>query len=221
MKKLIYALWLLGFAILVPCGLKAQDDAVVRQAEPQIAVVPFQAILPVDHSSSTVQCPVCGNVHSSGSIAKGAEKIVEDIFVDQLSRLKNVEVVQQERASAVYRRIAADSLKKTVLQVVQKTGQELRVDYIVVGFVYRYKERIGYNYSAERPASVTYEIHLISVKDGKSIWRGAYDKTQKSLMEDVFQASSFLKGGARWVTARQLTKLGIDEIMATFPELEK
>jgi hypothetical protein len=79
---------------------------------------------------------------------------------------------------------------------------------------------VGYDFSAERPASVAFEIHLLNVKDGSTIWRGVFDKTQKSLMEDVFQASSFFKGGGKWLTANQLAKQGIDEIFKTFPGFE-
>jgi len=80
---------------------------------------------------------------------------------------------------------------------------------------------LGYDYSVERPAAVAFEIHLIAVGDGRILWRGIFDKTQKSLMEDVFQASSFFKGGAKWLTARQLTKLGVDDIFKTFPGFER
>ena len=74
---------------------------------------------------------------------------------------------------------------------------------------------------SEHPASVAFEIHLIKTIDGSTIWRGVFDKTQKSLMEDVFQISSFFKGGGKWLTARQLSKQGMDEIFETFPGFER
>lgn len=222
MKKIFYAFFFFyAFAVLFPNMLTAQDDeAAVGAGLTRIAIIPFQAVIS-EEQSSTASCPICGSVNSSGILAKGAEKIVEEIFLDKLSEVKNLEVISRERTAAVFHRISADSLKNPLLQTIQKTGGELKADVVVVGFLYRYKERIGYDYSAERPASVTYEIHMISVNDGKTIWRGVYDKTQKSLMEDVFQASSFFKGGARWVTARQLARLGMDEIFATFLVFEK
>ena len=90
-------------------------------------------------------------------------------------------------------------------------------DILALGYIYRYTERVGYDYSSEHPASVAFEIHLIKAIDGSTIWRGVFDKTQKSLMEDVFQASSFFKGGGKWLTARQLSKQGMDEIFETLP----
>ena len=134
--------------------------------------------------------------------------------------LKEVQIIPLEKVTSVYHRVAAEALKKPLLAVLKKAGAELKADVIVVGYVYRYTERVGYDFSAEHPASVAFEIHLLNVKDGSTIWRGVFDKTQKSLMEDVYQASSFFKGGGKWLTASQLAKQGIDEIFKTFPGFE-
>ncbi len=207
----------LFFVFVAPCAVSAQEKAAAA-AKPliRLAVLPFQAVWPEEHST-TARCPICGSVNSGGTIVRGAEKIVEEIFTDKLRDLKNTEIIPSEKAAGIYKRVSADSLKKPVLQIIRKTGSELGADVLVVGYLYHYRERVGYDYSAERPASVAFEIHLIAIKDGSTLWRGIFDKTQKSLMEDVFQASSFFKGGAKWLTARELTKLGIDEVFATFP----
>ncbi|MRR17853.1 MAG: hypothetical protein EG826_15505 [Deltaproteobacteria bacterium] len=186
----------------------------------RLAVIPFKTMIPEDESA-TVRCPICGSVNSSGSIVKGAEQIVQGIFMDKLANVKNADIIPLERVAGVYQRISADSLKQTVMQILQRVGNELHADVMVIGYVYRYRERVGYDYSAERPASVAFEIHMISVKNGSTLWRGIFDQTQKSLMEDVFQASSFFKGGAKWLTARQLTKLGVDEVFSTFTGFEQ
>lgn len=221
-RKIGCAILLLGFVILAPYTLQAQEKTKsVDKTVTRLAVIPFQAVMPEDDRATTVTCPICGSVNSSGGIVKGAEKIAEEIFTDKLRDLKNTEIIPSERSAGVYQRISTDSLKQPLLQVIQKVGNELHADVLAVGYVYRYRERVGYEYSAERPASVAFEIHLISVKDGGTLWRGIFDKTQKSLMEDVFQVSSFFKGGAKWVTARQLTKLGIDEIFSTFSGFEQ
>jgi len=215
------AILLLGVVIFAPYTLQAQEKTKsVDKTVMRLAVIPFQAVIP-DDTSSTAQCPICGSVNSSGSIVKGAEKIVEEIFTDKLRDLKNAEIIPSERAAGVYQRISSDSLKQPLLRIMQKVGSELHADVLAVGHVYRYRERVGYDYSAEHPASVTFEIHLISVKDGSTLWRGIFDKTQKSLMEDVSQISSFFKGGGKWLTARELTKLGVAEVFKTFPGFER
>ncbi len=91
------------------------------------------------------------------------------------------------------------------------------MDAILVGYVFRYRERMGYPYSVEKPASVAFDLHLVRVKDGVIVWRGAFDRTQTSLMENIFQLSSFFSWGGKWVTAKELSAVGLAAILKTFP----
>jgi hypothetical protein len=213
--------FLVGFILILllvlPVSVQsAEKDGLVIK---RLAVISFQPLLP-EEGSTMVVCPLCSGGYSSGKIEKGAEKAVQEGFIDKLRDFKEVQIIPPEKVMAVYNRVAAEKLKQPLLAVLKKVGAELKADVIAVGYVYRYTERVGYDYSAERPASVAFEIRLLNVKDGSTIWRGVFDKTQKSLMENVFQASSFFKGGAKWLTASQLAKQGIDEIFKTFPGFE-
>jgi len=215
-----------GFVLVTFLTLSIAAQAVEKNAEiaeppMRVAVISFQPLIPLEKQGNTVICPICGIGYSSGKILKGSEKMVEEVFVEKLLELKAVKLIPPDKVQGVYKRIASESLKEPLLNILKKVGHELGADVLVVGYVYRYTEREGYNYSAEHPASVFFEIHLIKTSDGSIIWRGLFDKTQKSLMEDVFQISSFFKGGGKWMTARQLTKQGMDEIFKTFPGLER
>ena len=61
--------------------------------------------------------------------------------------------------------------------------------------------------------------HLLRVEDGVLVWRGAFDRTQSSLMEDILQIASFYREKARWVTAKELAEEGVEKILETFPGL--
>ena len=214
-----------GFVLVTFLTLSIAAQAVEKNAEiaeppMRVAIISFQPLIPLEKQGNTVICPLCGIGYSGGKILKGSEKIVEDVFVEKLHELKAVKLIPPDKVQGVYKRIASESLKEPLLNILKKVGHELGADVLVVGYVYRYTERDGYNYSAEHPASVFFEIHLIKTIDGSIIWRGFFDKTQKSLMEDVFQISSFFKGGGKWMTARQLTEQGVNEIFKTFPGLE-
>jgi hypothetical protein len=186
----------------------------------RIAVIPFQAVLPENESASTVSCPLCGVGYFGGKVVKGAETVVEEIFIDKLKEFKEAEIIPLDKVMGVYKRVSVESLKMPLLDILKKVGAELGADVIVVGYVFRYVERIGYHYSAEKPASVAFEINFINAKNGDIFWRGVFDKTQKSLMEDLFQISSFLKGGGKWLTAQELTKQGMDQAFKKFPGFE-
>jgi TolB-like protein len=217
-KKWGLALLVLGFLFLSSQALQAEEKKTEPPragAKTRIVVIPFQSVMPEDGSSS-VRCPVCGSISPGGSVVKGAEKVLEEIFTDKLRELNDVEIIPSEKTEKIYHQVRVDFEKQSPIGKALKVGNELHADVLAVGYVYRYRERVGYAYSTEHPASVSFEIHLISVKDGTTLWRGAFDKTQRSLTENVYEVFSFVKGGARWVTARQLTKLGVDEVFRTF-----
>jgi len=196
----------------------AEEAAQTNVHKNRIAVMSFQSLTSEENGGNTVFCPICGIGSASGKILEGAEQTVEEIFVDRLRKVKDIELIPSEKVQSVYKRISSEKLKEPFIDNLKKVGKELGADYIATGFVYRYVERVGYKYSSEHPASVIFEIHLVKTSDGSAIWRGYFDKTQKSLLEDIFQIASFFKGGAKWVTARQLTEQGMDEVFESFPK---
>ena len=196
----------------------AERDADQTKPLMNMAVIPFQAILP--KAGNTVTSPLSGAAYFGGKIAEGGEKVVGELFIEKLKEFKKIEIIPQEKVEGIYNRVRAESLKRPFLEIIKKAGTELGADITVIGHVFRYVERIGYDYSAEKPASVAFEIIFINSQNGSTIWRGVFDKTQKSLMEDVLQIASFYKGGGKWLTARELTKQGMDQAFKTFSGFE-
>jgi hypothetical protein len=216
----ITGLFLVIFLTLSITAQAVEKNSAGVKSTMRVAVISFQPIMSTKGQGNTVICPLCGTVYSSGTIIAGSEKIVEEVFVDKLHELKEIELIPSDKVQGVYKRIASESPKDPLLNILKKVGSELGADVLAVGYVYRYTEREGYSYSAKHPASVFFEIHLIKAIDGSIIWRGSFDKTQKSLLEDVFQISSFFKSGGKWMTARQLTEQGMNKIFETFPSLK-
>ena len=197
------------------------EKAVDKTKPPvRMAIIPIQAVLSETESGNTVICPLCGAVYFGGKIAKGGAMVVEEILIEKLKDFKEIEIIPQEKVEGIYKRISAESLKMPLVEIIKKTGAELDADLIAVGYVFRYVERIGYDYSAEKTASVAFEINFVNPKDGSIIWRGIFDRTQKSLMEDVLQIASFYKGHGKWLTARELTKQGMNQAFKTFSGFE-
>ncbi|MCE5210515.1 MAG: hypothetical protein LLG40_03060 [Deltaproteobacteria bacterium] len=220
-KKIHFTTGLI-FAVFLACSITvqaAQGDPEKSKFAKRIAVVSFQALAPEE--GNTVFCPLCHIGSSGGKILEGSEKIVEEIFLERLGRIKGIEIIPAEKVQSVYKRVSSEKLKGASVENLKKVGNELGADFLATGYVYRYTERVGYKYSSERPASVVFEIHLVKTADGSIIWRGFFDKTQKSLMENVLEISSFFKGGAKWITARQLTEQGMDEVFKTFPDFQE
>lgn len=214
---------LLFFILCVVCGcqrasgvsttLKDDGNVVFKR----IAVVPFQSIRQEDAEITTARCPVCGLVFRTERYAKGSEAVVEGIFLDRLKDEKAFALIPPDRVGGIYEGVTGQLFKADLLDVLKKVGAELEADGIILGYVYRFRERKGFSLSVEKPASVAFEIHLIRVSDGAIVWRGIFDKTQASLMENLLQIGSFLKEGGKWVTAKELTAEGMDEVLKDFP----
>ena len=192
-----------------------------EESRTRIAVIPFQSLMADTGLGGSVSSPLSGAVFAGGKIVRGAEQIVEEIFINHLKGIQHIEIIELEKVEGVYRRVSLESLKVPLLEIIKKTGAELNADVVAVGYVFRYEERVGYHYSAEKPASTAFEVSFIRCRDGKIIWRSIFDKTQKSLMEDLFQIASFYKGGGRWLNAYELTKQGMDDVFKTFAGFER
>jgi hypothetical protein len=205
--------FLVGCASHTPSAVKYGPDEVFRR----IAVVPFQKAAPEDINVQQARHPIAAGSFRIDQSDKDPEKILGNLFLDKLKQYPKLEVIPTDKVGAIFLRTTAGSLKATLPEVLKKIGEEVEADGIVVGYLYRWRELQGRPYAAEKPASVAFDIQLFRVKDGALIWRGFFDRTQTSLMENMLQMSFFFKEGGRWVSVRDLANAGLDEVLKTFP----
>lgn len=201
----------------VSTSLQREGDVVFNR----IAVVPFQQIIPDESGAKVFRCPVCGAVFAADGVAPGAETAVENIFLSRIQKSGKFSVIDREKVAGVYRQLSSGAPKAQPEQLMRKLAAELGAEGVVVGYVFRYQQREGTPYSVKKPASVAYEIHLIRGSDGVQVWRGSFDRTQRTLMENILQLSSFFRQKGRWATAEELAGEGMDDILETFPGLQE
>jgi hypothetical protein len=89
-------------------------------------------------------------------------------------------------------------------------AREFGASAVLLGKLYRYREREGQAYGAQRPASVGYEMTLYEAPGGRRLWSSRFDETQQPLTEDLFNAQRYPGGGRRWLTAAELARWGAD-----------
>jgi hypothetical protein len=183
----------------------------------RIAVVPFLPVAPEDARITAIRCPLCGSVIKTEKLPPDAEKVVEDVFLSALKERRGIQLIPPEITGAAFDRISGESIKQPLKDVIKKVGTELNADAVIVGYVFRYTERVGYSYSVEHPASVAFEIHLVKTSNGAIVWKGIFDKTQRSLTENMFQAVPFFKGHGQWLTAKQMVSENMDALLENFP----
>ncbi len=103
------------------------------------------------------------------------------------------------------------------IDLAREVGMALDGDAVLGGIIYRWKERQGSPYAAQRGASVAFEIFLLEVDTGILLWRWKFDKTQLPLSENLLDMETFLGGGGKWMTARELAFLGLEKFFKRFP----
>jgi hypothetical protein len=185
----------------------------------KIGIIPFQKVVSDDPSQKFMRCPLCGTILRTCELKNNPEVTIEEFFTNGLRSRGRYIILSSERTHGIYKRISSSSFKASPGEVFQEVGRELGVDGIIAGYVFCYRERKGNPWSVERPASVTFSVHLIRVDDGALVWRGTFDKTQRSLMEDLLDIGSFIRQGGKWVTAQKLSEEGVEGIVETFPGL--
>lgn len=202
-------------------GCTPFDNMVSKSAEglvfKRIAVVPFQKVNREDINIQYARNPLLAGSFRMDQPAEAPEKGVETLYMEHLRQYPQLEVYSTERVGGIFLRNATESLKATVPDILRKVGEELQADVVVVGYLYRWRQLRGTSYAAEKPASVAFDIQMFRTIDGAIVWRGLFDHTQASLMENLSQISFFFKEGSKWLTAEELARLGLEEVMKSFP----
>ncbi len=183
----------------------------------RIAVLPFQQVSPSEAATQMAKEPIILGEIRTDRPDGSPERITERIFLEHQKGLGRIQIVYPDRAGAAYWSAASGSFKIKTSDILRKMGSDLDADGIIAGYVYRWRERKGLAYSVEKPASVAFDIHLYRASDGALLWRGIFDQTQASLMEDMLKLPFFFKEKGRWLTAEELATAGMEEVCRTFP----
>jgi hypothetical protein len=82
--------------------------------------------------------------------------------------------------------------------------------------VFRFTERQGGNFAADKPASVGYHVHLMDGNVPVRVF--VFDQTQEALLDNLFNFFTSIKRGFRWVTAPELANEGVNQALDLFLE---
>ena len=113
------------------------------------------------------------------------------------------------RASSTDEQLAK-AMPETVAATVAK---RLNADAALIGLVSVFQERVGGRFGASPPASVGFEVRAVAA-DGQVLWVGNYYERQRPMTEDLL---GFLQRWGMFVTAEDLARFGVDEVLKEFP----
>ena len=216
----LFAVLCIFLPVLIGCASSTPVRTVQSGKEPvvlnKLVVVSFEKLMSGD-SSRAARCPVGGTFFTTCDLPQNAALTVQEYFLGKMEKSGKFTIIPPYQSDIVYQKVKGENPKEAVTRQLQMTGKALGADGVVAGYVSCFRERVGYTYSAERPASITFGVYLIRATDGEIVWGSVYDKTQQSLSENILQASTFFSRGLKWVTAAELAEDGVEEMLKTFP----
>ena len=216
MKKFLFLLLVLGMILVQSGELRAET-------KPSLAILPFFIVRGEDPGRGAI-CPICKKVFSTGEILPGSKNTLTRLLQQKIEAIETFRVLPLEKMEEMLSHWDMKQFEERLVPSSLRLGKELKVNYLIVGFLFRFEERIGSPIGVERPASVSFDIHLFRLRDGMEVWQGKFDETQRPLSENLFKIGSFFRRKASWLTAEELASVGTDEMLKRLPspqELEE
>jgi len=191
------------------------------EEKPGLAMLPFFVERTDNPARGVVLCPLCKSIYQYGDIVPGSENTLTQLFYTKIGALGRFKILPMEKVEAAFSNWEKRQFEEKPLASSIQLGKELNADFLFIGFLFRFEERIGSSLGVERPASVAFDIHLLRIRDGVEVWKGKFDETQRPLSENLLKIGSFFRRKASWLTAEELTGVGMDEILKRLPGTEE
>ena len=209
--SLIVVLLIPGLA--VPAG-GAETEA---QGRPILAIFPFVVEKAEDPARGAV-CPVCKGVRRSSEVSSGVRHVQTLMLYAKVEALGTFDIFPLEKVEEA---LSKKGGGQPDIPSWVELGRELNANYVMVGVLFRFEERVGSSLGVEKPASVAFDLHLYRLRDGKRVWDGDFDETQKPLFDDLLKTGSFLRRKAKWLTAADLAEVGMEETLRKLPSVKE
>ena len=174
------------------------------------------AVLPpiVAPSVPAVKTPLGAAPDPQAAERNAAEHLAKSIY-SAMSSLPNWQIVSDSEIREVEQPLGptAEAMR------LRRLGEMVYADAVIAGRIQRYRERIGDEWGAKSPASVSFVLELVDARRGDVIWTARFDETQKSLSENIFAIGDIGQRGIRWLTADQLAEEGVKKAIGQLHEI--
>ena len=168
-----------------------------------------------------IRSPISGAAFTAEPVPEQIAERLSNLLFEKLTKAGHYPAVSPREAAAAFSRLASSHPTWTDRGVYMQIGKALSTEGVLAGHVYRWRERQGTDYAASQPASVAFDLYLMSAVDGVILWKARFDKTQISLSENVLDLQTFLKAKGRWMTADELAEIGLAGFVEALPGEEK
>ncbi len=210
-------------AIGVP-ALHAEETSEERVSEiyfKRIAVAPFlvgHRQPNMDESlDDTLSCPINEICVDDPTIQPGAGGMMQRLVYSILKGRYDEHVVPIGQVQDAYTGIRLDGAKDSPRTLARRMGESLSADLMVVGTVWRYRDRGAVDGFPDRPASVAFALYLVEAESGRRLWRGVFDLAQEFALGDMARFTDRIRMGLKWLSADELARHGVKEVFRPFP----
>jgi hypothetical protein len=193
---------------------------VSAETRSRVAILPFLIERGEDPGRGTV-CPICKGIYRRGEILPGSQNTLTRLLQQKMEVMGIFKVLPLEKVEEVLSNWERRLFEEKPIASSIQLGRELNLDFLFVGVLFRFEERIGSSLGVEKPASVSFDVHLFRLRDERMVWEGKFDETQRPLSENLFKIGSFFRRKAHWLTAEELAGVGMDEMLKRLPGLKE
>ncbi len=219
---LLFCVWAIPVFIMNgSCQSKQSESAKVKRSAPihKVVGMGFLSALAPNDESGIFSNPLSGTIVAAEPVPEKTVLKMSDVLLEKVGAAKKYALVPRRQAMGIYSGIIAsdENVDTSFMHALQVIGRTFEADAVLVGYIYRWKERQGSDYAAESAASVCFDLQMVRPMDGEILWKDKYDKTQQSLSENLLDIGTFMKGGGKWMTAEQLALVGLEQMVDKMP----
>ncbi len=202
-----------------PTAYQFANQVRLQEEIKKVVVMGFQAAMTTGSGANLVQNPITGTSFLAEPVPEDAVKQMNELLFSKLMKDKQWILVSPGQAKGVLASVIDrdKKMERTPLEMLQSVGKTFEADAVLTGSIYRWRKRMGRDFAVNSPASVSFDLVLLQPSNGAILWRGHFDKTQKSLFADLFDFETYVKSSGRWLTAEKLADIGLEKLIAEMP----
>jgi hypothetical protein len=165
----------------------------------------------------TLSCTISQICVDDPAIAPQAGTMLTRLIQSVLTLRFGPNVVPADEVQTAYAALRLNGSKDTPRELAQRLASMLGADLMVVGTVWRYRDRGAIEGFPEKPASVAFAVYLVDPETGRRVWRKIFDETQEFALKDMSKFTDRMKMGLKWLSVDELARYGVKVAFNAFP----
>jgi hypothetical protein len=206
----------LGYLLITATGCAATPNSAqpppVLSKYNRVALLPFANAAALYGEGQQVRNPLTSKVFNTGVVPEAATEILTQLLWDRLTAKSTTQIIPPEESVGEKAALISEATIFSERRLVSALGRRQGADAVLMGTLYRYRERVGLKYSVDTPAAVTFDLLLLDSASGRVVWWQSFDEAQLPLSENLLKLGTFIKDRGRWLTAAQLSARALDEM---------